>query len=477
MKKYTLSALLFFPLVVFAADEVKIAPDETISLVAPLVPSEELSLIAANTPPPPVKESSLIAAVDNLGPGASGFQGVGEFGPEDEDLVDPRILRDFIESRGLIECRKKCGRLTIAGDVRARWLAAGEQAEDGAGRLIKKRGGGTKTALNRFKSEYNLFMDYVDKRSWVSTKVRWTTFDGVDGGSATKPELDRAFIGYDIYERGDLDFYVEVGRSHLDYIFDSRLQFGSVYDGIHLYYTDVWDGIGTFVAHGGPFIVDSFTNHYAWIFETYVEEWADTGFIFKYSIIDWNRHSRTLNYGSLSNAGKHLLQDNPRYRFLISQLTVEYETAIDFAGCKTLYLYGAVLANHDAKRSRATRNKYENKGAYIGFTLGKLCKACDWSFDLSYQYLEAQAVPEFDLSGIGHGNADNLFFSDALAAFLAPNLARGFTNFKGFQMSLLYALTDTLSFRVKAEWSKPANTNIGGDNKYKGYEMSAIYAF
>ena len=65
----------------------------------------------------------MIAAVDNLGPSAAGFLSDGNFGPEDEDDVDPRVLRDFVESRGLIQCRQKEGTLTIAGDVRARWVA------------------------------------------------------------------------------------------------------------------------------------------------------------------------------------------------------------------------------------------------------------------------------------------------------------------------------------------------------------------
>lgn len=417
-------------------------------------------------------EETAIAAVDNLGPSADGFQSVGDFGPEDEDNVDPRILRDFIESRGLIECRQKCGQLVIAGDVRARWLAAGEKFNG-----IKQRGSGTTTAINRFKSEFNLFLDYVDPKSWVSTKVRWTTFDGIDGGSSVKPELDRAFIGYDIYEKDCLDFYIELGRSRLDYLFDSRVQFGSVFDGIHLYYTDEWDKIGTFVLHGGPFIVDSFTNHYAWALETYIDEWAGTGFILKYSIIDWNRTASTLNYGNVKDiSGKKLLSNNPRYRFLVSQMQVAWVGDVDFARCKTLFLYGAVLTNHDAKRVKQTNFTYANKAWYVGFTLGKLCKACDWSLDMNYQYVQAQAVPEFDLGGIGHGNAANGLLSDAIGSNL--NLKTGlFTNFRGWQVSLLYAMTDTLSLRAKAEATRPINYRIGGDFRYKGFEMAAIYAF
>lgn len=419
-----------------------------------------------------IDEDNLIAAVDNLGPNAGGFLSEGEFGPQDTERVDPKVLRDFIESRGLIACRQKEGCLTIAADVRARWIATGERVNG-----EKKRGQGTNTAINLFKSEVNLFLDYVAPKGWVSTKLRWVNFDGVDGGTQTQSQMERAFIGYDIYECDCEDFYIEVGRSKLDYMFESRVEYSSFFDGIHLYYTNKYDNVGIWTLHGGPFIVDSFTNHYAWIVETGLKEWGGTRFSVKYSLIDWHRISPTLDYGNLPLSGNITRRDNPRYRFVVSQMLFGYEEPIDLPGCKTLYLYAAVLANHAAKKSPTTANRYANKAWYAGFTFGKLCKACDWSLDVNYQYVQAQAVPEFDLSGIGHGNADNTLLSDALIVGLAPFDARGFTNYKGFQISLLYALTDSLTIRTKAEWTRPIDTSIGGDFFYKNFEMAAIYAF
>ncbi len=417
-------------------------------------------------------EEEHIAAIDNLGPTSGGFSSVGEFGPEDQDFVDPKMLRDFIESRSLIECRQKEGALTIAADVRARWICTGEEVNG-----KRERGDDTNTAINIFKSEFNLFLDYVAPRGWVSTKVKWVVFDGVDGGSSTKVDLDRAFIGYDVYERGCEDFYIEIGRSKLDYMFESKVEFSTFFDGIHFYYTDTWKDIGVFTLHGGPFIVDSFSNHYAWIVETGVKKWANTGFSIKYSLIDWHRHAPTLNYGNRKDSGDIFIIDNPRYRFIVSQLIFGYEQTLDLPGCKILYAYAAVLANHDAKKTRTTHNRYANKAWYTGFTMGKLCKACDWSVDINYQWVQAQAVPEFDLSGIGHGNAANTLLSDAIILGLTPFNARGFTNFQGLQVSLLYALTDSLTLRSKAEYSVPIDRDIGGSFFYKNFEMAVIYAF
>ena len=44
----------------------------------------------------------------------------------------------------------------------------------------------------------------------------------------------------------------------------------------------------------------------------------------------------------------------PATAFIVSQMLLGYERKIDFLGCKTLFLYGAVLANHDAKRTAQT---------------------------------------------------------------------------------------------------------------------------
>ncbi|MBS0623597.1 MAG: hypothetical protein JSS62_03145 [Verrucomicrobia bacterium] len=416
---------------------------------------------------------TLTAAVDNLGPGAAGFTAEGDIGPDADTMLDPRVLRDFIESRGLIKCRQKEGNLIIAGDVRARWTTQGESLNG-----IKQRGTGTNTALNTFRSEVNLFLDYTAPKAWVTNKLRWVNYDGSDGGTATKTETDRAFIGYDIYHCGDdVDCYIEVGRTRLDYLYESRVEFSTFFDGIHLFYQKKIPTIGQFTIHGGPFVIDSFTNHYGWAMETFVNRWAGTGFSFKYSIINWNRSAPTLDYGNLTGSGNVTIANNPRYAFLVSQMLFGYERKIGLPHCKTLYAYAAVLCNHNARPSKTTNSQKLNNAWYAGFTLGKLCKACDWSLDVIYQSVQAQAVPEFDLAGIGHGNAANTLLSDAILLGLPPGVVGGFANYRGWEVSFLYAMTDSLSLRAKAAHSTPRDSGIGGDFNYKVFDMSVIFAF
>lgn len=402
----------------------------------------------------------------------------GGFGPQDEEFVDPKVLRDFIESRGLINCRQKCGTLTIAGDVRARWIPGHEYFKGTLPERVARN-----IALNTFKSEFNLFLDYTTDNSWVTTKLKFVVVDAVDPPNALRTELDRAFLGYDIYECGDEDFYIEIGRARIDYLFDSKIEFSTLFNGIHLYYTNKFPGIGTFTLHGGPFIVDSFNDHFAYVAEAGFKDIVFKGFSFRYNIIDWFRHSGTTIFSNQKRDEKEPkeMNNNPRYRFLVSQLLFGYERNIDVFGCKVLFLYAAVLANHLAQKSLVTDHTYANKAWYAGFTLGKLCKAGDWSLDINYQSCAAQAVPEFDLSGIGHGNASNRLLSDSLIKArnhrVGPREGVGFTNYRGFQLSAIYALTDTFSFRAKAEWTQPVNPRIGGNFRYKDFEMAAIYAF
>lgn len=424
-----------------------------------------------------LKKTKEIAAVDNLGPTAAGFVAEKNFGPDDDDVFDQRVLRDFIESRGLIQCRQKEGLLTIAGDIRARWVTAGENVNG-----HKVRGTGALVGLNQYKSEVNLFFDYETKKAWASTKLRWSMFGGKDGGTAAKPDVDRAFIGYDIYSLKKTDFYIEVGRSRLDYLFESKVEFTASFTGMHLYYTKCIEKLGSFVIHGGPFVTDAFTNHYSWVLEGNVKELGGTPFSVKYSIIDWRRRAPTIYFGNLKKAdldklGIKTISHNPRYEFLVSQMILGYQREIDFIRCKTLYAYAAVLVNHAAKKRFSTDFRYLNHAWYTGFTLGKLCKACDWSIDLNYQWVQAQSVPEFDLSGMGHGNAEDLLISDAIILGLSPSLVRGFTNYKGVQLSLLFAMTDSLSLRAIAQYATPIDTVLGGSFRFKGFDLSVIYAF
>ncbi|EPP30953.1 hypothetical protein CP8484711_0034A, partial [Chlamydia psittaci 84-8471/1] len=79
-----------------------------------------------------------------------------------------------------------------------------------------------------------------------------------------------------------------------------------------------------------------------------------------------------------------------------------------------MYVYGAYLINTLAKATATTLNEKQNKAWFVGGTVGRLRKAGDWSATIRYEYVEALAVPEIDVSGIGRGNQLKYWFAQAI---------------------------------------------------------------
>jgi hypothetical protein len=190
----------------------------------------------------------------------------------------------------------------------------------------------------------------------------------------------------------------------------------------------------------------------------------------KYSIIDW--------YKPYANELNDL-----RYKFLVSQFLTVYQFYPEWIGKKLIKFYAAGLCNHLAGGVEQTNWKKQNYAWYAGLSIGLVKKQHDWAIDANYQWVQAQAIPEFDASGIGHGNAANVGFytnnSDGNPESGATTRATavGSTNYKGFEIEALYAFTDNLTVLQNFKYSVPLNKNIGPEIVYKQYEMEFIYAF
>ena len=95
-------------------------------------------------------------------------------------------------------------------------------------------------------------------------------------------------------------------------------------------------------------------------------------------------------------------------------------------------------------------------------------KEGDWSVEIQYQYVQAQAIPEGDVSGIGRGNVLDESFTTCSR--------RGEGNYKGWRFESLYAITDNLIIDTIYEFSNAANKQIGGPHEYEKFEVETIYA-
>jgi hypothetical protein len=189
----------------------------------------------------------------------------------------------------------------------------------------------------------------------------------------------------------------------------------------------------------------------------------------KYSVIDWD---------TKSFANPKLAQ---LYRFLNSQVTGGYKFVPSWLN-QTVTLYGAYLVNHKAIGVAQTNGELANKAWYTGFSIGKVRKKGDWSMDVSYQYVQAQAVPDYDVSGIGKGNAAGIGFyvikpSDPNSDYTTIKNAFGRVNYQGINGELLYLFQDNITIYQSYCYSWNANSNIGPKTKFSQYEVEIIYAF
>jgi hypothetical protein len=228
--------------------------------------------------------------------------------------------------------------------------------------------------------------------------------------------------------------------------------------------------VGDFYLRTGPFVVNEQVNQFAYIGEVALLNIAGTGIYTKYSIVDWDT--------------KHYAKSfvNDRFNFLISQFILGYRLLIKSIN-KVMIAYSAVLYNHAADRLPVSDFKKANWGGYVGFSLGQLRKQWDWAFDINYQVVGAQTVPDFDCSGIGLGNANRSgFYTKKMNPIdgdgpSTVDTAGGTTNFRGFSVTFDLLLTDKLDLQQSYQQSITLDHDIGPFRRFKQYEIEFIYTW
>lgn len=417
-------------------------------------------------------------------------------------------LREYLKSKRTLDIAEKACNLTISGDVRTEWRHLNEKCHG-----KKVRGGdatnraGLPISRNDFDIECNLRFDYVAERTWAVAHLQYDNSAGVDGnghpcgnilnGKSKKqkkhkcdegrcekcktedfdcfadPEgwhgsggcsdlcLKKAYMGYNICVEGDSRFDIELGRrGNLYLVFDSKVQFLSRLDGILLKYDSSWESVADWYVHAAGFLVDERVNQFAWITEIGFLGIYDTGFDFKYSFIDWEKHGKNRCFAH-----------NPEgFRFMNSQFTLAYNLDPQYLN-RPVKFYGAIIWNHDGHSFWAHCKKFHGKNLawYTGVLIGEVKKEGDWAVELIYQVVQARSIPDDDMAGIGRGNV----LDDSFTSLTR----RGNTNFRGWRLEGLYAVTDNITLDTIFEWTKADDNNIGGSHNFSKFELEAIYAF
>lgn len=458
---------------------------------------------------------------------------------------DDQPVREFVESKENIDVKEKSKNLEISGDVRFEWRSIQEKGvvfykEEDSGdpeydvpssSLPRKyrylRGGdhvdkdGIPISTNDFDVEFNLKIKYTFKDAWCKAHLQFDNPAGIRGrnpcfgsfpvfnregsevvetiprdsrwaikgsGEGMFLTLKRAYIGYNIYADGKHRLDIEIGRQKLDDIFDSEIEFTSRFDGVLLRYATAVEEIFDWYITAGAFVIDERVNHFGYVGEIGFLDIYDTGLDVRYSLIDWQKRGKNRCF-IINPLGA---------KFLNSQISLAY-TFSRTVFCKEIpiELYGGFLVNHAARGNKFTRGKKKNLGWYAGVYIGNVDKKGDWSIDIEYVGVQAQAVPEYDVGSIGRGNVldENLLdilnqvpplsrsdsFSsssfDSSSEFVGLFPRRGNTNFIGWRFEFLYAITDNFSIDFIYEFSNEEDRHIGGRHHYRDFEIEAIYAF
>lgn len=383
--------------------------------------------------------------------------------PSDRDDA----LRELINTKRQITVKELGGSLSITGEVHGELQTFNEKKKGVQQRVSGDRRG---PPVNAYDAEVSMLFDYRADRTWAAVKLKYDNDAGIVSGRTDAIKLDRAYFGARLRDADRFTVDLEIGRRSLGNIFDSRIEYNSLFDGILLKYDYASEEMGDMYAHGGVFLVNEKRSQYAYIAELGMMRIAGSNFYTKYSCVDWDTKSNTENLETFRN----------NFKFIISQGLVGYKwTPKKFKRTIEFYLSG--LCNHRAHGVKRTGDKSANLGGYAGFTIGELKKKNDWSLDINYQAVQAQAIPDYDSSGIGLGNANGSGFAfvrerprgDFTRA--TRKTAEGNVNFRGYQITLQYMITNNLNVYQSFAQSITLDTSIGPFRQYKTYELDMVY--
>src|SRR5579862_1310660 len=389
---------------------------------------------------------------------------------DDIDQKDINALREWINYKRQVTVKELGGALSLAGEVRTELQSTAETLNG-----VKQRGHGAPPLnegkpfpTNGFDIEVNIMLDYRTENTWSAIKLEFDNEAGVFSGTLHKIKLEKAYWGIRLLDTDQITFDIELGRRRSSSIVDSKLEFNTFFDGAWFKYDQSFISLGDFYLHAGAFIIDENRNQFGYLGEMGMLNIGRTGLYAKYSLIDWDTR----------DFHKQLLKE--RFDFVVSQLLLGYRWyPTNFQ--KIIILYIAGLYNHAAHKLKISHHKKANLGGYVGISVGELKKKGDWAFDANYQVLQAQCVPDFDSSGIGLGNAANTgFYTAGSKGQGGPNTratAGGNVNFRGFQLTLDWLLTNQLDFQQSWQQAITLDNSIGPFRRYKQYEIEFIYGF
>jgi hypothetical protein len=388
------------------------------------------------------------------------------FALESEESSDDDIgmdaIRKWIRQKRMITVKELGGDLSLSGDVHVEMQGYNEQKN-----RVQQRGpnGATALPVYAYDVEFNLMLDYRSARTWGVIKVEYDNDMGQISGTTNRIALEKAYFGGRLIAGDTFTLDGEAGRRNIGNIYESKLQFGSLFDGILIKFNKASDAVGDFYFNPGVFLINDRINQYGYIGELGLLRIGNTGFYAKYSFVDWKRKfTSEINF--------------LRFNFRISQAILGYQMTTHNIPVKA-YLAG--LLNHSANGNDRTGGKKANMGWYVGIAAGQVRKQGDWALDIYYQYAQAQAAPDFDAPRGKRGNAANVGFytmnMDGTGAATTQATAVGNCNYEAGCFDFFYAISNSLTVQETFNISRNANKDIGPRFYFRSCEVELIYAF
>jgi hypothetical protein len=409
-------------------------------------------------------------------------------GPNSAQAV---ILQEWMADNFAVKLKNQGGQLQLAVLITVEGAGVSEKING-----VQMRGscGRCSKPNYPFSVGYALNGSYKAPRSWGVFYLSFGNDMGIDPGEVDGLSLERAFFGYALIDDGDRRLEINLGRRYLGDIFNSSIQFGQQLDGLDMKYADVIPRVGDFYIEGAVFLVNQLQNHWAYAFEAGLLNIAGTGLYGQLSFINWKKGGATaLDVDTGEAVEEFLAYNNPRYQFMNLQPQIGYEFSMPIFGEEQdVNLYGAVSYNFLAEpitisnQGKPQPNSFCNEccdnccppacvsipqapwAGYVGVTVGDLGKPGDWQADLHYEAVQAQAVPEFDLAGIGLGNCMK---NDIYACGM------GSANYHGVAFKALYQITAHITAITSLQYSHTLDNDIACPAEYAKGKLGFNYAF
>lgn len=392
---------------------------------------------------------------------------------------DEEILREWLETKRIEPLSEKKAQLCISGEVRTMMRATSATRQNPSLGINQGLYGSLPGfAVYDWINRVALYFDYSAYLAWAHAKVKFDNAMGSLGGTTDAVTLEEGYLGYRVLEDGKSIFDMFVGRTKLYTLFDSDIQFNALMDGLILRYENEYSGWVHLQANWAGSLINSLTEHYGWAAQLSFTKLFGTGLYTRFSFTDWQKKSPTQVYegdGDPAFTGSgafRLAHNNPQFAFHIAQYLIGYEGQGHFP----FRVWAAVLINHAAiKKPALDFRRKQSVAWYVSGSVGRIQKRGDMAFNISYQYVGAQAVPGWDMAGIGLGNPQgSSFYYPSLTSDPAPF---GNTNFKGVEANYLVGLSENMALLIRYQRTKSAVSINHWRSRYQRMELSAVYAF